>query len=709
MTVPKPPLPMPPDAARRLLADATAWLRARLQVPIKTLFDTLDDSLFELAEHSSASERQQQYFDGMRECRRRRGELERSFLERLGAPAARHDQLALDGDTLALIGAEELEEELALSGMVARTQQRLGVPLHALNQRVGMLLQRHELGDEENPLGPARLAEAFRGAAKMLQIGLEVRLIVFKLFERHVLGSLDSAYEDINRRLADAGLLPELGQRPRRESPREDAIAATATGDAASDAEPPGETPDESALLGAVLELLKSRQPATSEPPPRRDDGPTRPIGGLQPAIQRAARRIADGAPLPPPRQLAAQLLAEARYEGGAASTQLATVDLVGRLFDTLLRDRTVPRPMQPLMQRMQVPLTRAALADPGVIASTSHPARQLLDVIGEVMTGWCRSADPDGRLLGQIEDTITGFAGQEDPAAQARMINEFRESLDAQQRRAELAEQRTVEATAGRERLWHARRQVHQALAGRLAQAPLPAWVRHLVTHPWANCLVLLWLRQGEESQAYRDAVGFADVLIWCANAGASDVERLRLRALLPVLETQLRQGLATVAYHEGEIEHLVGELREFFHWRLGETPMPAFLEDEPPVSRAPGAIEADPEIGEEQPWPEQIDQTQLRLIQSSPPGTWFEFGPTDHEQMERAKLSWVSPYSGRYLFVNRNGMRVADRRPEELALEIEQGLARILEGADLLQRSLSTVLAQLRESRDAPRPQSA
>jgi hypothetical protein len=48
--------------------------------------------------------------------------------------------------------------------------------------------------------------------------------------------------------------------------------------------------------------------------------------------------------------------------------------------------------------------------------------------------------------------------------------------------------------------------------------------------------------------------------------------------------------------------------------------------------------------------------------------------------------------------MFVNRNGLKIAERRPEQLAAEIEQGLSKIIEDTRLLQRALASVLAQLR-----------
>jgi hypothetical protein len=430
---------------------------------------------------------------------------------------------------------------------------------------------------------------------------------------------------------------------------------------------------------------------------------PTSPLGE---AMTRAATRIRSSGRMPPPRQFAAQLLAEARYAGGAATPpeQVAMVDMLGRIFDVLLTDNRVPTPLHPVMQGLQIPATRAALRDAEELTHPKSPVRQLIEMLGETAVGWCPSADPRGRLLSQLREFVEELGQAEDPDDREKLIDRLRSALEVQQRRAELAEQRVVEAAAGRERLAHARRTVHQSLATRLGEGPVPAWVRHLLTRPWANCMVLLWLRQGEDSQAYREAMGFAEAILWCAVSGGADVEKLRLRALMPVLDGQLRHGLATVAYHDGEIDTLAEQLRELILWRLGEREAPAFLDREP-VAKAGFDASTDP-MGEniaDQPQPEDIDPALFERLKATPPGTWFEFAPGTEgargAAAERAKLSWVSPYSGRCLFVNRNGMRVADRRVEDLVRELEQGMARILESASLLQEALNNVLTQLRD----------
>ncbi len=732
--------PLPAASVVRLMREMIECLRQHLRGPVTALFDAVDDTLFEMSEHATNGESQQRYFVSLRECRRKRGELQEMLLLGLGQarPAMADEPVHPLYAQLSLVAPEDLEEDLAINGMATRTAQRLSGPLYTLTQRIGFLLGDPLMDGLSNPLGPLRIGQVFGDAARDLDVDLQTRLVIYKLFERQVLGALEPAYSEMNVRLAAAGVLATLNPRQTREASRTrsapqsstprhvDMAASPATTTASlppmSEASTVASSTTAAAAISqqerdllAALRVLLTRpstaDTATSAPsgtdsatasaiPNPAPESANAPSQMLEQAMARLCARSTDQPP-PPPRMLAAQLLAEARYaEHGLPPSpqQTATVDIVGRVFDALSRDTTVPQPMQPVMQTLLLPVMRASLQQPGMLAETAHPLRQLLDLIVEQAIGWCPRVDPQHALLDELQHSLRQIASSERVEDAERTITQLRGQLDIQRRRAELAEQRAVEATAGRERLWHARREVHQTVSAILARAPAPAWVSYLITHPWANCLVLLWLRQGAQSTSYREAVQFAESLVWCVTAGTDRVEQLRLRALLPVMEVQLRQGLSTVAYQDNEVRQLIGELQQFLHYRMGELAAPVFLEQEPPAARAPGAIATDPAAIEDQPQPQDVDAQLLERIRALRPGTWFEFGIADADLRERGRLSWVSPYSGRCMFVNRNGLKIAERRPEQLASEIEQGLSSVLEDANLLKRALASVLAQLR-----------
>jgi hypothetical protein len=705
MTPAAPPLPF-----AALLAELAEQLRTRLRQPAAAVFDALDDALFELAEHAVVGERQQTYFDGMRECRRHRNACLDAFATGIHAPLDSPEAADAARRTLSLIDQEALEVDLAVAGMASRALQRMNAPTHALNQRMRAALDNPDLDDASNPFGPQALAQGFRRALAAMQFTLEVRLIALKLFERHVLGALEPIYLDINTRLADAGILPTLNLRMAREStpaaeePRPQPAPTPPPPTTTSDAEESAPL-SEFAMLASLLAALQARVPAPGSaptaPPAQAAQAEQQSVDALGRAMARVLQRLDQGLPLPPPRQFAAQLLAEARYaDDGAATTatHIASVDLVGRIFESLLGNGQLPKPLRGLFAPLQVPVSRAALSDPTALAvETGHPLRQALDLLADAAKGWCASADPGRESMRQWQGLVDAITHAASAERQLAAVQALRHAAEMHHRRAEIAEQRAVAAATGREQLASARRLVHQVISARLSRTAVPPWAHHLITRPWSNYLVLLLLRHGETSASYREGVGFADLLAWCAAAGTADVERLRLRALVPVLESQLRVGLATVAYHPTEIDHLCTQLRQFMEWRLGEIQAPEFIDREPSAALSPSALDVDAGIVEEQPLAADVDPAMLQRMRNLKPGTWFEFGAPGAHDFERAKLSWVSPSSGRCLFVNRNGMRVAERRPEDLVETLQRGLARILEDTNLMQQTLNSLLQQL------------
>jgi hypothetical protein len=411
-----------------------------------------------------------------------------------------------------------------------------------------------------------------------------------------------------------------------------------------------------------------------------------------------------------PPTRLKSQLLETSRRLGADPRARLMphdeeTVDLVSLVFDYVRQDPTLPKPLQALLTRLQVPFLRTALTDPECMKVADHPARRLMDDLGEFALGWCPSIDPGQQVLDRVSQLVDGLLHPDDAGRVPfeRALDELRDYLELGKHRAELAEQRAVEAALGRERLRIARSRVASMLERRLGRyAPLP-WIRQVLRGPWANYLVLLWLRHGETGEAFRDALRFADELLWCDEHGAGSQDDTRLRLDEDALVEQLRAGLSTVAYHDREIERLAGELQQFIVSLRKRRPAPGFLyEIDPKLGTADFSQHwNDPDI-EDQPPSATVDPDLLGRLRMLAPGTWFEFG--GEGAGERAKLSWTSPFTGRQLFVNRNGLRTGERSPEQLADEVEKGMARMLETSRLLQRALQALVTRLR-TQAAPR----
>src|SRR3546814_697363 len=194
-----------------LLSALLALMRTRLRAPTNALFDAIDNELFALAESVGGAEQQQIYFETMRECRRHRSQSMAAFIASIDQRVkSAFPESEPTRRSLSLVEHETLEIDLAVTAMSAHAGQRMGEVVFALNQRVAVVLNRPIDNDNDNPIGPCLLSRAFADVLSGLDLTLDVRLIALRLFDQHVLATLEPIYADINTRLVDAGILPEL-------------------------------------------------------------------------------------------------------------------------------------------------------------------------------------------------------------------------------------------------------------------------------------------------------------------------------------------------------------------------------------------------------------------------------------------------------------------------------------------------------------------
>src|SRR5690606_20074153 len=66
------------------------------------------------------------------------------------------------------------------------------------------------LGDEQNPLGPQVLCEAFVNACKELEADIRAKLVIIKLFDKFVLNNMQDVLEKANKLLIEQGVMPDL-------------------------------------------------------------------------------------------------------------------------------------------------------------------------------------------------------------------------------------------------------------------------------------------------------------------------------------------------------------------------------------------------------------------------------------------------------------------------------------------------------------------
>lgn len=714
-------------------------LQEWLAPPLRDLFDELDARLFNLAERSRSGTQQQQYFDALRQLRLERVNVETRFLQEANQAmdlAPVEPPRAPSRTGLELLDKDEQEETLQLEQRTQRLSERTTPALIALLARLAELTNCPQPSDPQTcTLSPRGMGRVFRTALAPADVSTEIRLIVLDLFGQHVLQVLEPMYAQLNATLREAGILPDLVEAApspwaHMPSPHLQRIPKPLTQPATPEAgheglrEPPPPQPDGNELRIVQLHQLleQHRQLAATS-------GAVQPIDGDRVVGYAIEAALASGPQLSPgtvdaaldalwtydddPLGFKSQLLDKARRLAGLENACLGSavedvVDMIGLLFHRIHNDAELPAPMRDLLTRMHLPFLRSALKEPGLLHGSTHPARELLDELGALATGWCAASDPDGQLLKQVALTVEQLASRRQGVATeeyAQVRQTLLQQLETQTRRAELSEQRAIETTIGRERLELARNRVASLIRQRLRHCEPMPWVRQLLIGPWSHHLALVWLRQNESSTLFRQALAFVDELLWVdeARAGHDHEHDQRLLQARQTLPQQLREGLAGVTLHEREIAALAHRLEDFLDAQVQGVDPPDFLyENDPTLTQVDLTAPWQETVLEDQPHADQIPPDLIAQLHALTPGTWFEFQPSSQVEAERAKLCWISPYSGNYLFVNRNGSKTRELTAIELLDVLETNLTRILDDHRLLERNLRSLIEQLRNDLD-------
>ncbi len=715
------------QASSGLLQRFRQLANGRLMSLSRHMLDQVDDALFERAERAENNAVQTAFFDAMREVRLQRREIERRLEQEL---ANRHDHpvslnadvSGASGEELSLVDNEHLEERLAVEGMVSKARARYAHPLGNLAQRLNKAVNRERYDLDLTPVAPAQVGDAFQVASQVLEIDLRARLIIYKLFDRHVMTQLGGLYDELNRLLADAGVLPDIRPsgrvRQTQRQSREPAPGSSAGGYHSRSA-PVLSDGQADALFSTLQHLVAAHKEGGGsewagtgyQPVAGQVD-----VGGLIAALSglqnQAIQTGFDDAAAEPVWHLdAAALKQQLRYQlpGGAEQTlgrmEDDTIDIVSLLFDAILDDPALPDAIKAQIARLQIPVLKVALMDRALFSQKKHPARRLINEMARAGIGWTDSGQSGGDpLFRRIEDTVTYILEQfsDDVGVFERCLEEFRQFLSEERERTRQIEERTRQAAEGKAKVDGAKEQVEQELRRRIGHRQVPAVVGRLLDEAWSKVLFITLLKEGDDSETWRNHLETADRLLWSVQPKGEHAERKRLVSEIPGLLHDLRAGLNAIMFNPVEMTRLFKEL-EREHIRVLSTPASERAPDEArPAAEEPPEQPVEREEAADRGWMTAELQPFCQKLDEARIGTWFEFQQESGKPI-RAKLSARLADGDRLIFVNRAGFKLADRRREELAHSLKRGRVILLDDNLLFDKALESVVANLRSLRES------
>ncbi|MNU94312.1 hypothetical protein D3C71_842900 [compost metagenome] len=374
-------------------------------------------------------------------------------------------------------------------------------------------------------------------------------------------------------------------------------------------------------------------------------------------------------------------LLSQVKAEHGPAATlsvqDADTMDLLGMLYSQLQREVRSEGPAADLLQRLQVPLARAAINDQEFFLRDQHPARELLNAVAESGAVWLSDEDSDPLLLLKLKDAVnkvvTDYQGDEAVFVEAN--DHIQGHLRAAARRAEMAERRQVEAARGKERLEAAKQLANHTIDELCQTTEPPKFVQTLLRKAWADVLTLTLLRQGEGSNEWlqrEQATRRISDITGMAAGGAADA----------AFGEEIEQSLLQVGYHQDEAAAIARRLSTpgGEDSLVSRTELAARLKAR---SRLGEAGEPDEEEGRRkkaQPARSDEEEAHHRQLRTLPFGTWFEFTVNQQGDNHRQRLSWYSLITDNALFVNQRGQKVSEHSLDSLSRLMAKGQLRIV-----------------------------
>lgn len=730
-----------------------------LKSVLGTFFDRADDALFELADRAGSNLDQTAYFDAMRELRLRRKPMVVSILQyvsqafneigRFQPQQASRSLDDIDQDSLSLVDHSELEQQVAVDNLINKLRNRYAEQIRLLTTRVGHLVPGIELKDAQMPLSPEIICGGLAEACADLDIDIRAKLVVLKLFDRLLADTLGEFYKEANRTLIKEGVLPDM-KRPPTGKASGQSSSTTGEGRPGAPARQVAQGSEDSerttgssqatfSELSALLHKGDGGQAAARSEGGDRYIDTDRLVARLTQA-QASSRQWDEGVVIPLNEQLGPLLRGGDGKSLNPGQVDSDVINLVSMLFDFILEDRQLHPVMKALIGRLQIPVLKVALSDQNFFNRGGHPVRKLLNELALSAIGWTEKKtgqrDPlrekiesvVDRVLNEFTDNVTLFD---------ELLKDFSHFMDLDRRRRELVEQRLRDAEEGRARQERASHAAKALVAELTDNREVPEPVSGLLNEAWTRYLQWVVLREGEDSERWQTARELTTRLVWSVDPRpVTETTRSDLLRAIPAIVDELRRALQDISWDPFATDAVIRDL-ELVHVDVFQRLVTAPAREESrdaapdvaPADPAPGVSvqsEAPVETGSSVAPTDLTAETGASTAAESPPpsepvatgsesvavsgqwlekadslrvGSWIELSRDDTKV--RCKLAAFIKATGKYIFVNRSGAKVAEYQREELAAEMESGNVAMLDDGLIFDRALESIIDNLRSSR--------
>lgn len=757
---------------QRILAECRDQLVTHLCVWLRGVATPISEELFVLADSTRERLKQTRYLDLRADIEKDWSHLVDTFRRDLSAEAERcqhqesqketHAAIPIelpDFEGLELLDDDELSEHIVIREFSAQLAETCDAELYTLNRRVAALLGHDELLDSVNPLAPAIICQALSDSCATIGADAEGRLLLLRRLERQLHASLPGIYQQINAFLIERGILPDL-KRTFRRSPVSGTGASTAspqtgqtgTGGGAETGAGSGMGSSGEGILEALQRLAQAR---AGNMPAMLAGGNSSGSGGAYPAsfptapggfasggqgmaldpdainhlllsslneMQRAPAGESTGVIVNQVR-----LVRESEHAQKVGGLEAVTIDIVAMLFDFIFDDAHIPVAIKALLSRLQIPVLKVAMLNPGFFADRQHPTRRFLGSVSGVSIRWGGAVDETDPFYCKLAELVEKIQSEfeNDVEVFGTALTELEAFVDEREGEEDSTALTAANIVMLREQETIAWERAQRAVHTFSTSASLPPLVDAFLREHWVGVLQAIAITNDEQSADWQAANETMSDLAWSIKAKKSSDERLKLISMLPRLLGQINKGLDSVKADPAQRSVFFDSLVKCHSAALkGETPVPKSPEPEWDDKALDGALdisgisvsETDGELQITHSVDNGVEVEEITLVGGSPVwraddreiyrqvselkrGDWVEFRETrDGEEMaNRERLNWISPQRGILLFSNHRSAKAISIAPDALARQIRDGQASILHEIEIFESALNGALESL------------
>jgi hypothetical protein len=399
--------------------------------------------------------------------------------------------------------------------------------------------------------------------------------------------------------------------------------------------------------------------------------------------------------------------------EVGASMGQMdaMTLDVVAMLFDQLFDDAKIPLGAKGLIGRLQIPMLKVAIADKEFFSKKNHPARQLLETLGEIAIRLPADFNAGSVLFGHLETILQELiSGYQDDVEIFNLVREQLVQLMAREdQRIEEEAQYAAKRIMQEEALAVAKSVAQEEIRSRVLNQLPPGAVLEFLVEQWLKLMVIIHVRVGPASDAWKNSLEAMDQLIWSVQPKDTADERRKMGTVVPPLVKRLTAGMEVAG-----IEH---EVREFFlaelmksHTKIMSAPLKE--KDAPPAppvdtAATAAALDFTAKLTVKNPYGAgEVQVEALDLDFSADPdstpaaapvrdsgsvvdpdrlkqGDWVEFLQVieDKEERRPARLIFITPRKTRFIFSDRGEKDYIECTRAEITRRLRTGEALFME----------------------------